>query len=123
MKTTEHRSAAVTGAGSGLGRDIALGLAAKGYQVFGTAITVAEIADLQEASAGKVNLRVCDITEEKSVQNWVRGVSDVLGESGVDLLVSNAGILTPGPLEFMPLAAVKHEFDVNVFGSLAVINA
>jgi NAD(P)-dependent dehydrogenase (short-subunit alcohol dehydrogenase family) len=123
MKTKEYRSAAVTGAGSGLGRDIALGLAAKGYQVFGTAMAVGEIADLREASAGKVNLRVCDITEEKSVQNWVRGVSDVLGESGIDLLVSNAGILTPGPLEFLPLAAVKHEFEVNVFGSLAVINA
>jgi NAD(P)-dependent dehydrogenase (short-subunit alcohol dehydrogenase family) len=123
MKTKEHRSAAVTGAGSGLGRDIALGLAAKDYQVFGTAMAVAEIADLREASAGRVDLRVCDITEEKSVQNWVRGVSDVLGESGVDLLVSNAGILTPGPLEFLRLAAVRHEFEVNVFGSLAVINA
>lgn len=32
------RSVAVTGAGSGLGRDIALGLAAKGYRVFGTAM-------------------------------------------------------------------------------------
>ena len=37
------RSAAITGAGSGLGRDIALGLAAKGYIVFGTAITFTPI--------------------------------------------------------------------------------
>jgi NAD(P)-dependent dehydrogenase (short-subunit alcohol dehydrogenase family) len=123
MNAKNNRSAAITGAGSGLGRDIALGLAAKGYQVFGTAITTAEIAVLRETSAGKVNLRVCDITDEKSVQSWVRGVSNVLGESGLNLLVSNAGILTPGPLEILPLAAVKHEFDVNVFGSLAVINA
>ena len=36
------RSAAITGAGSGLGRDIALGLAEKGYTVFGTALTEAE---------------------------------------------------------------------------------
>ena len=36
---TSGRSAAITGAGSGLGRDIALGLAAKGYLVFGTAMT------------------------------------------------------------------------------------
>jgi len=41
MNTIEQkkRSAAVTGAGSGLGRDIALGLAAKGYRVFGTAMS------------------------------------------------------------------------------------
>jgi len=35
MTHATTRSAAVTGAGSGLGRDIALGLAAKGYRVFG----------------------------------------------------------------------------------------
>ena len=119
----KQRWAAITGAGSGLGRDIALGLAAKGYRVFGTAMTAGEVADLQQASDGKVVLSVCDITDEKSVRDWVRGVSDTLGEAGLDLLVSNAGILTPGPLELLPLAAVKREFEVNVFGGLAVINA
>jgi NADP-dependent 3-hydroxy acid dehydrogenase YdfG len=42
-----NRSAVVTGAGSGLGRDITLGLAAKGYRVFGTAMSLDEIADLR----------------------------------------------------------------------------
>jgi NAD(P)-dependent dehydrogenase (short-subunit alcohol dehydrogenase family) len=37
------RSAAITGAGGGLGREIALGLAAKGYTVFGTAISAVEV--------------------------------------------------------------------------------
>ena len=37
--------------------------------------------------------------------------------------MSNAGILTPGPLEVLPVAAVRHEFEVNVFVGLAVINA
>ena len=50
------RSAAVTGAGGGLGRDIALGLAAKGYVVFGTAMSAAEVQDLKDASAGRVSL-------------------------------------------------------------------
>src|SRR5882672_3172735 len=99
MSTTKQRSAAITGAGGGLGRDIALGLAAKGYRVFGTAMAGAEIADLQQASGGKVALSICDITDEKSVQSWARDVSDTLGEAGLDLLISNAGILTPGPLE------------------------
>ena len=44
-------SAAITGAGGGLGRDIALGLAAKGYIVFGTAISAAEVQDLKEPPA------------------------------------------------------------------------
>ena len=123
MGTTKQRSAAVTGAGGGLGRDIALGLAVKGYRVFGTAMASGEIADLQQASGGRVALTICDITDEKSVQSWARGVSDALGAAGLDLLISNAGILTPGPLEVLPLAAVKREFEVNVFGAMSVMNA
>jgi len=123
--TSEHsgRSAAVSGAGGGLGRDIALGLAAKGYVVFGTAMSAAEVLDLKDASSGRVSLTVCDMTKEQSVKTWAAGVSDALGGSGLDLLINNAGILTPGPLEVLPLDAIRREFDVNVFGALSVINA
>jgi NAD(P)-dependent dehydrogenase (short-subunit alcohol dehydrogenase family) len=117
------RSVAITGAGGGLGRDIALQLAAKGYVVFGTALTPAEVKDLKEASGGRVSLAVCDITKPTAVNAWVNGVSEALGETGLNLLISNAGILTPGPLEVLSLDAVKREFDVNVFGALSVMNA
>src|SRR5882757_6538470 len=122
---SEHsgRSAAVTGAGGGLGRDIALGLAAKGYVVFGTAVSPAEVQDLKKVSNGRVSLVVCDITKEQAVEAWAGGVSDALGNGGLDLLINNAGILTPGPLEVLPLDAIRHEFDVNVFGALSVMNA
>ena len=116
------RSAAITGAGSGLGRDIALGLAEKGYAVFGTAMSEAEVQDLKSASGGRVSLALCDITKEADVRAWVRSVSAALGEGrGLDLLISNAGILTPGPLEVLPLDAIRREFDVNVFGALSVM--
>ncbi len=123
--TNRHfgRSAAVTGAGGGLGRDIALGLAAKGYVVFGTAMSAAEVQDLKEASKGRVSLTVCDMTKEESVKAWAGEVSEALGESGLDVLINNAGILTPGPIEVLPLDAIRREFDVNVFGALSVINA
>src|SRR4029077_13081154 len=117
------KSAAVTGAGSGLGRDIALGFAAKGYIVFGTALSATEVQDLKEASGGRVSLTVCDISKEQSVRAWAAGVSDALGGGGLDLLISNAGVLTPGPLEVLPLDALRHEFEVNVFGAFSVVNA
>jgi len=122
MAGTQKRSAAVTGAGSGLGRDIALGLAAKDYLVFGTAISAEEIADLGQASGGAVTLSRCDITDEVAVEGWA-GEVRARTEGGLNLLISNAGILTPGPLEVLPLSAIRREFDVNVFGALAVVNA
>ena len=118
-----RRSAAITGAGGGLVRDVALGLAAKDYIVLGTAISAAEVIDLKEASGGRVSLTVCDITKEQAVKAWAASVSDALGGGGLDLLINNADILTPGPLEVLPLDAIRHEFEVNVFGALSVMNA
>lgn len=116
------RSAVVTGAGSGLGRDVALGLAAKAYHVFGTAMSSDEVVDLKKASGGAVSLSQCDITNEDAVKAWAGEVS-TRNEGTLDLLISNAGILTPGPLEVLTLKAIRHEFEVNVFGALSVMNA
>src|SRR5260370_26547154 len=123
MSKQSGRSVAVTGAGGGLGRDLALQLAAKGYVVFGTAFAPAEVQDLKEASGGRVSLTVCDITKPEAVKAWAAGVSEALGEPGLDLLISNAGILTPGPLEVLPLAAIRRQLDRNVFRPLSLINA
>ncbi len=123
MPEKSGRSVAITGAGGGLGRDIALQLAAKGYTVFGTAFTPSEVQDLKDASGGRVSLTICDITTPLAVKVWADSVSDALGSAGLDLLINNAGILTPGPIEVLSLDAIRREFDVNVFGALSVINA
>jgi NAD(P)-dependent dehydrogenase (short-subunit alcohol dehydrogenase family) len=96
---------------------------AKGYIVFGTAISAEEVQDLKEASGSRVSLTVCNITKEQAVKAWAAGVSEALGGGGLGLLINNAGILTPGPLEVLPLDAIRHEFEVNVFGALSVMNA
>jgi len=119
----ERRTAAITGAGQGLGRSVALKLADKGYRVYGTGLTDAEVDELRDASDSRVSLSVTDITDEQAVRTWATQVGDEIGSAGLNVLVSNAGILTPGPLEVLPLHAIKREFDVNVFGSLSVINA
>jgi NAD(P)-dependent dehydrogenase (short-subunit alcohol dehydrogenase family) len=122
--TTElHQpSVAITGAGSGLGRALAIKLAAKGYRVFGTARSELHVADLLEVSNGNVALTLADITDQSAVTAWVNKVSEEVGERGLDVLISNAGTLTPGPLEVIPLDDIRREFEVNVFGALAVIN-
>jgi NAD(P)-dependent dehydrogenase (short-subunit alcohol dehydrogenase family) len=106
-----------------LGRSVALKLAEKGQRVYGTGLVDAEVDELRDASDGRVSLSVTDITDEQAVRTWATRVGDEIGPAGLNVLVSNAGILTPGPLEVLPLQAIKREFDVNVFGSISVINA
>jgi NAD(P)-dependent dehydrogenase (short-subunit alcohol dehydrogenase family) len=116
------RSIAITGAGGGLGRETALAFAAKGYRVFGTALKPEEIADLKVASGGAVSLTICDITDEGAVAAWAREVAGQT-DGRLDLLIQNAGTLTPGPLEVLKLEAIKNEFNVNLFAALLVTNA
>jgi NAD(P)-dependent dehydrogenase (short-subunit alcohol dehydrogenase family) len=117
---------AITGAGSGLGQELALGFSAKGYRVFGTAQSANEATELQNQNQstddGEIILTITDITKEEQVNNWKEQVIELLNGDWLDLLINNAGVLTPGPMEVLSLNAVRHEFEVNVFGSLATIN-
>jgi NAD(P)-dependent dehydrogenase (short-subunit alcohol dehydrogenase family) len=117
------RSAAITGAGGGLGRELALQLDRLGYAVFGTAISEDEREDLRTASNGRIRLTIVDITDEQAVHGWAESVDTQVQRRGLDLLINNAGILTPGPLEVLPLNAIRREFEVNVFGGITVTNA
>jgi NAD(P)-dependent dehydrogenase (short-subunit alcohol dehydrogenase family) len=112
---------AITGAGSGLGQKLALGFSAKGYQVFGTAISEPE--KNLTASGSDITITIADITKEEQVNNWKEQVTKLLDGGGLDLLINNAGVLSPGPMEVLSLSAVRREFEVNVFGSLATIHA
>src|SRR5258705_3804699 len=83
------RSVAITGAGAGLGREIALGLTAKGYTVFGTAMSDAEVQQLKNDSDGRIRLAVCNMTNEAAVQGWADDVSDTPGQAGAPLPIYN----------------------------------
>jgi NAD(P)-dependent dehydrogenase (short-subunit alcohol dehydrogenase family) len=116
---------AITGAGSGLGRELALGFSAKGFRVFGTSQSANETLEVQSQSAGseKIIFTITDITKEEQINNWKEQVRKLLNGDGLDLLINNAGVLTPGPMEVLSLSAVRREFEVNVFGSLGTIQA
>src|SRR4051794_16981933 len=116
-------SAAITGAASGLGRELSIAFANKGYRVFGTALSSEEVEEEQHATGGLARLIIRDITNDEAVRRWAKETSDALGDAGLDVPVGNAGILTPGPLEFLSMDAVRREFEVNGFGSLATIKA
>jgi NAD(P)-dependent dehydrogenase (short-subunit alcohol dehydrogenase family) len=123
MSATARRpSAAVTGAGGGLGRATAEVLAEAGYRVYAAVRNPAD-ATVGRRVNGEIEFTKCDETDAAAVAAWARQVSADSGDGGLDVLVSNAGILTLGPLELTPLDDIRRDFEVNVFGSIAVVNA
>ena len=103
--------ALVTGASSGMGKDIARALKADGLVVYGAARRVAQMADLE--AEGIVALKM-DITDEADVQAVVDRIAADHG--GVDVLVNNAGFGLYGPVEEVSLDDARYQFEVNLFG-------
>jgi NAD(P)-dependent dehydrogenase (short-subunit alcohol dehydrogenase family) len=113
-------SVVVTGASSGIGEAAALDLAQRGYVVYAG---VRGDADARRIAAAHANLRAVrlDVTDANAIAAAVQTVES----GGVQLLgiVNNAGIAVAGPLEFLPLDDLRRQFEVNVFGALAVTQA
>ncbi|RFU44059.1 SDR family oxidoreductase [Paraburkholderia sp. DHOC27] len=119
------KTALVTGANKGIGREIARQLAEKGYTVWlgcrDGARGQAAVTELNEAGF-KVQLLEIDVTSDASVQ----AAAQVLAKQTdhLDVLVNNAGILGPRatPLE-ETTANIKATYEVNVFGPIRVTQA
>ncbi|MBF0480306.1 MAG: SDR family NAD(P)-dependent oxidoreductase [Desulfovibrionaceae bacterium] len=105
----------VTGASSGIGKAAAALLAQKGWKVYAAARRLEAMQDL--AAAGVVPLAL-DVTEERS---RLAVVEKILRDEGrLDALVNNAGYGSYGALEDVSDAEARRQFDVNVFGLMAL---
>ena len=104
----------ITGAGSGFGKGTAIALAARGHKVIATTETAEQASDLRK-DVPQLQVEKLDITS----------ASDVAGASkfDVDVLINNAGAGQTGPMADVPMARVRHLFEVNVFGTLAITQA
>lgn len=113
MSESIRRTVLVTGCSSGIGEATAARLAARGWAVYATARRPETLAGL--ASRGCRTLAL-DVTDEASMRAAVATVEEESG--GVGALVNNAGYSQGGPLEEVPLAEVRRQFETNVFGLL-----
>jgi NAD(P)-dependent dehydrogenase (short-subunit alcohol dehydrogenase family) len=111
--------AVVTGAGSGIGRAVALGLVQENYAVVfaGRRADLLERAARESAEYGRRALAVpTDVTDPDSVRSLFENVRQTFGR--LDLLFNNAGINVPGvPFEDLTVEQWKSVVDVNLTGA------
>jgi NAD(P)-dependent dehydrogenase (short-subunit alcohol dehydrogenase family) len=105
------RTALVTGCSSGIGHAAALRLHDAGFAVYATARQMHALADL--AAAG-IRTAVLDVTDDASMTEVVSQITARHG--AVSVLVNNAGFELAGPVEEVPVAAARRQFDTNFFG-------
>jgi 3-hydroxybutyrate dehydrogenase len=118
------KSAIVTGAASGIGKEVALAFARQG-----AAVAVADlngvaahaVAGEIEAAGGQALAVAMDVTDERAVDSGVAAVVEALG--GVDILVSNAGIQLVHPVESFPFAEWKTMLAVHLDGAFLTTKA
>jgi NAD(P)-dependent dehydrogenase (short-subunit alcohol dehydrogenase family) len=108
----------ITGASTGIGRATALRLARAGFDVLAGVRREEDGADLR-AQDGRIEPVLVDVTDAGQIANLAARV----GAAPLAGLVNNAGIAVAGPLEGVPINLVRRQYEVNVFGLLAVTQA
>ncbi|MDB5417611.1 MAG: short-chain dehydrogenase/reductase [Phenylobacterium sp.] len=111
----------ITGVGGGLGRALAKAVLDAGHQVAGTVRQPAARAEFEAIAPGRAHGFLADMADEASVRAAVEQAETALG--GLDVLVNNAGYGLVGAIEEASLAEVRAQFEVNVFGPVAAIQA
>ncbi|TQM93377.1 SDR family oxidoreductase [Roseinatronobacter monicus] len=117
-----RRTAIVTGAGSGIGRAVAVELAAQGWSVALTGRRHSALEGTAQAAQGDTLVHAADVTDPAAVAQVFEAVVAKWGR--VDLLFNNAGIFPPAaPLEDLDLDTWRAAVDVNLNGAFYCLQA
>jgi NAD(P)-dependent dehydrogenase (short-subunit alcohol dehydrogenase family) len=111
----------ITGVSTGLGRALAEAALKRGDRVAGTVRNDRAAKAFEAIAPGRALPILMDITDETAVTEAVAAVERATG--GIDILVNNAGYGLVGAIEETTLAEARAQFDVNLFGVLAVLRA
>src|ERR1700743_2479035 len=111
----------ITGISSGFGRALAQEALAVGHKVVGTVRSAEAKREFESLSANAAWGRVLDVTDFDAIDGVVAEIEANVGP--IDVLVNNAGYGHEGIMEESPLEAMRRQFDVNVFGAVAMMKA
>lgn len=121
--TADPRNILITGATSGIGRAAALHFARAGHRVFATGRNRRALDELGAEGAGDLSAHAVDVTDAASIAALRDEVFERTGGYGIDVLINNAGYGLAAPLTEVEPADLRHQFETNVFGQVAVTRA
>lgn len=105
----------ITGGSSGIGKSIGEFLKTNGFIVYGTSRSPEKYKD------SKFPILALDVKDTDTIANTVATIIEREGK--LDVVVNNAGAGITGPIEEIPNAEIKNNFDTNFFGPINVIKA
>jgi NAD(P)-dependent dehydrogenase (short-subunit alcohol dehydrogenase family) len=118
----QRKTVLISGASGGLGSATARRLDTLGWQVF-AGVRDPDAGEQLARSGEAISPVSLDICDEGSIARAREEVARRLGGQGLDALVNNAGIVVQGPLELLPVHALRRQFEVSVIGHVAVTQA
>lgn len=111
----------ITGVSSGFGKALTDGALAAGHRVVGTLRKEEERAAFDQVAPGRSFGRLLDVTDTPAIAPTVAEVESSVGP--IDVLVNNAGYGHEGILEESTIDDLRRQFEVNVFGAVAMMQA
>jgi len=118
MNDSDRRSVLVTGSSSGIGECVARGLHARGYRVFAS---VRKPGDCAAFERDGIDSLVLDYADSSSIESAVEQVLELTG-GGLYALFNNGAYGQPGASEDLSRAAMREQFETNVFGWMELTN-
>jgi NAD(P)-dependent dehydrogenase (short-subunit alcohol dehydrogenase family) len=118
---TNQKIFLVTGVSSGFGRAFADAAFSAGHLVVGTVREERVRKKFESEHPGLAKAVLLDVTDFDAVDAKIAVIEKTIGP--VSVLVNNAGYGHEGTIEESPLAELRRQFDVNVFGAVAMIKA
>jgi short-subunit dehydrogenase len=116
-----NRSLIISGTSSGIGKACVKSLDERGFKIFAAVRNIKDYKKIKSETSKNIIPLLLDLGDEKTIRSAYSVVSENVGESGLYGLVNNAAIAIGGPMEFMPLKDIRRQFEINLFGQIAMI--
>jgi short-subunit dehydrogenase len=117
MAYTTDKIAVITGAGSGIGRELAKQLNDQGCKLLISDISEQGLAETVQSLSRRdvlVESHILDVADKNAFQAWAKSISDEHGQ--VDIVINNAGVATAAPVEESKYEDIEWLMSINFWG-------